>query len=152
MLGSDMDAPDRLVRAIDRATNVRVAVAVTTGVVDEAVRRHQLSPAAAVAVGRALTSGLLLATLTNGNQRVTLQLMGDGPLGSITVDANGSGEVRGYVLHPEAGQLASEGRPSVAAILGRRGLVHVLRDLGLKELYQGQTALVTGEVDEDVEA
>ena len=28
----------------------------------------------------------------------------------------------------------------------------VLRDLGLKDLYQGQVALTTGEVDEDVEA
>jgi molecular chaperone Hsp33 len=147
-----MDAPDLLVRTIDRATHVRVAVAVTTGVVSEAARRHELSPAATVAVGRALTSGLLLATLTKGAERVTLQLMADGPLGSITVDANGSGEVRGYALHPGVGQLAGESRPSVADLLGRHGVINVLRDLGLKELYQGQTALVAGEVDEDVEA
>jgi molecular chaperone Hsp33 len=152
MLGREMNAPDRLVRAIDRATNVRVVVAVTSGVVQEALRRHKLSPASAVAVGRALTSGLLLATLTKGNERVTLQLMGDGPIGSITVDANGNGDVRGYALHPEAGPLSGEGRPSVASVLGRRGMVNVLRDLGLKELYQGQIALLTGEIDEDVES
>jgi molecular chaperone Hsp33 len=152
MLAREMNASDRLVRAIDRATNIRIVVAVTTGVVQEAARRHKFSPAATVAVGRALTSGLLLATLTKGDERVTLQLMGDGPLGSITIDANGNGDVRGYALHPQAGELVGEGRPRVAPMLGERGIVNVLRDLGLKELYQGQIALLTGEVDEDVES
>jgi molecular chaperone Hsp33 len=152
MLGRYMDASDRLVRAIDRDTNVRVAVVITTGVVDEAMRRHHLSPAATCAVGRALTSGLLLATLTKGEERVTLQLTGDGPLGSITVDANGHGDVRGYASHPEAGSPSTKGRVQIGETLGRRGVLNVLRDLGLKELYQGQIALVSGEIDEDVEA
>lgn len=147
-----MDAPDRLLRAIDRNTNVRVAVVTTTGVVNEAMKRHELSPAAACALGRALTSGLLLATLTKGEERVTVQLIANGPLGSVTVDADGHGHVRGWALHPKAGQLTGEGRPRVAESLGRNGVVNVLRDLGLKELYQGQTPMVTGEVDEDVEA
>jgi molecular chaperone Hsp33 len=151
MLPCDMNGSDHLLRAIDRGTNIRVAVTVTTGVVSEAAQRHRLSPAATVAVGRALTSGLLLATLTKGEERVTLQLMGDGPLGSVTVDANGHGDVRGYALHPEAGALISAGRPSVADVLGHRGMLNVVRDLGLKELYQGQTSLVAGEIDEDVE-
>src|SRR5271163_4228230 len=93
---------DHLIRAIARDANVRVACAVTTRLVADAARRHALSPAATCAVGRALTSGLLLATLTKGGERVTLQLVGDGPLGSITVDAT-DGNVRGYAAHPEAG-------------------------------------------------
>ncbi|MDB4969135.1 MAG: hypothetical protein JWN44_4824 [Myxococcales bacterium] len=146
-----MDSADRLVRAIDRDRNLRVAVAITTDVVADAARRHELSPAATYAVGRALTSGLLLATLTKGEERVTVQIMGDGPLGSITVDANGSGDVRGYVAHGEAGvEFGTERR--VADLVGRRGVVNVLRDLGLKELYQGQTAMVSGEIDDDIEA
>jgi len=80
-----------------------------------------------------------------------VQLLGDGPLGSITIDARGNGDVRGYALHPEAGADLGAGR-NVADVVGRRGVVNVLRDLGLKELYQGQVAMVTGEVDEDIEA
>jgi len=139
------------VRAIDRERHVRVCAAITTGLVADAARRHELSAAASRAVGRALTSGVLLATLTKGEERVTVQLMGDGPLGSITVDANGTGDVRGYALHANAGADFTLDR-HVADVVGRRGVVNVLRDLGLKELYQGQIALVTGEVDEDIEA
>jgi molecular chaperone Hsp33 len=151
MLDRVMDFVDQLVRAIDRERHVRVCAAVTTALVADAARRHELSAAAARAVGRALTSGVLLATLTKGEERVTVQLIGDGPIGSITVDANGSGDVRGYPLHAQAGADFAPDR-HVADIVGRRGVVNVLRDLGLKELYQGQTALVTGEVDEDIEA
>ena len=131
--------------------SVRVCAAITTALVADGARRHQLSPAASRALGRALTSGVLLATLTKGNERVTVQLMGDGPVGSLTVDANGSGDVRGYALHAQAGADFGVDR-NVADLVGRRGVVNVLRDLGLKELYQGQTSLVTGEVDEDIEA
>jgi molecular chaperone Hsp33 len=151
MLECEMDVSDRLVRAIDRERNVRVAAAVTTRLVADAARRHQLSPAASNAVGRALSSGLLLATLTKGDERVTVQIIGDGPVGSITVDATGSGDVRGYALHGQAGADLGP-QPRVADLVGRRGVVNVVRDLGMRELYQGQVALVTGEVDEDIEA
>lgn len=151
MLARAMDSADHLVRAIDRDRHIRVCAAVTTALVADAARRHEMSPAASRAVGRALTSGVLLATLTKGEERVTVQLIGDGPLGSITVDANGAGDVRGYAHHPQAGADFSADR-HVANLVGRGGVVNVLRDLGLKELYQGQTALVTGEVDEDIEA
>ena len=143
---------DHLVRAIAREHAVRVVVAFTRDLVAEGAARHGLSPAATCALGRALTSGALLATLTKGPERVTLQLSGDGPIGTITVDANDDGAVRGYAQHPASGPMLPAGRSAVAETLGRHGVVNVLRDLGLKELYQGQVALVTGEIDEDVEA
>ncbi|HXU68887.1 MAG TPA: Hsp33 family molecular chaperone HslO [Polyangia bacterium] len=146
-----MEPVDHLMRAIDRERHVRVCAAVTTALVAEAARRHEMSPVAARATGRALTAGALLATLTKGEERATIQITGDGPLGSITVDANGSGDVRGYPAHPAAGADFGPER-HVAEVFGRNGVVNVLRDLGLKELYQGQIALVTGEIDEDLEA
>jgi molecular chaperone Hsp33 len=151
MLARVMDSGDHLVRAIDRDRHIRICAAITTALVADSARRHQLSPIASRALGRALTSGALLATLTKGDERVTVQLIGDGPVGSITVDANGSGDVRGYALHAQAGADFGAER-SVADLVGRSGVVNVLRDLGLKDLYQGQTAIVTGEVDEDIEA
>jgi molecular chaperone Hsp33 len=151
MISVVMTASDHLIRAIAREAHVRVATVLTTSLVAEAARGHHLSPAATVALGRGLTAGLLLATLTKGKERVTLQILGDGPVGSITVDANGAGEVRGYVSHPEADLLLPPGRPLIAELVGKKGIVSVLRDLGLKDLYQGRTALISGEVDEDVE-
>src|SRR5437899_12762159 len=129
---------DHLIRAIARGANLRVCCTVTTSLVEESARRHRFSPAATCAVGRALTSGLLLATLTKGGERVTVQLVGDGPIGAITVDVT-DGNVRGYAARPDAGP--PDARLPVAETLGRRGVVNVLRDVGLRERYQGQIAL-----------
>jgi len=67
-----------------------------TETVREITRRHDARGVAAVALGRAVTSGLLLATLTKDEEQVTMQILGNGPLGGITVDARSSGRVRGY--------------------------------------------------------
>ena len=139
---SDSDVlPDVLVKAIAPDVDLRIAAVVTTELVREAASRHKLSAPAADALGRALTSGLLLATMTKGDERVTVQLIGDGPLGSLTVDANAEGDVRGYVRHPQAN-----------GSLGTHGSVNVTRDLGLRELYQGQVAMTSGSIDEDLES
>ena len=143
---------DHLLRAISREHGLRVVCTVTRQVVADAAGRHELSPAATCAVGRALTSGLLLATLTKGGERVTIQLVGDGPIGAINVDAT-DGVVRGYAREPRIEVVPdAEGRYPVGRALGRNGVVNVLRDLGLRDRYQGQVPLVTGEVDEDLEA
>ena len=144
--------PDHLIRAVARDSGLRISAVVSTGVVEEAAKRHHTSRVATVALGRGLTSGLLLATLTKGPERVTVQLQGDGPLGSITVDATDAGDVRGYVRTAEVEVEQHRERPRLAEAMGRNGVVNVTRDLGLRDLYQGQTAIVTGEIDEDVEA
>ncbi len=125
----------------------------STGVAREAARRHGATGAAAVALGRGLTAGLMLATLTKNDECVTLQVLGDGPLGSLTVDASAAGTARGYVKNPSVGRsaVAPGQRLALAAVVGRSGLVSVVRDLGLRDTFGGQTPIVTGEVDEDVE-
>jgi molecular chaperone Hsp33 len=146
---------DEIVRGVLADLPVRVVVALTTGVAREAARRHQAGSAGAVALGRGVTAGLLLATLTKDDERVTLQVLGDGPLGGVSVDAHGSGTVRGYVKHPEAGAIAPgagpAGRPSLAGAMGGSGVVSVIRDVGLRENFSGTTAIASGEIDEDVE-
>jgi molecular chaperone Hsp33 len=143
--------PDLLVRAIAPAEDLRIVAALTTDVVKEAARRHGLVGPTSVAIGRALTSGLLLATMTKGDERVTLQLAGDGPLGGVVADANSAGEARAYVRHPDLKAPAAVGkRPLIGTLLGS-GVLNVVRDLGLRELYQGQVELASGEIDEDVE-
>jgi molecular chaperone Hsp33 len=144
--------PDQLVRALLAPPRVRVVAAVTTETAREGARRHGTVGAATVALGRALTAGVLLATLTKGEERVQVNISGDGPINLVTVDANDAGDVRGRVLpRGVAAPLGTQARPQVSAAIGR-GTVDVVRDLGLKEQYRGSAAIVTGEIDEDVEA
>src|SRR3954452_8980577 len=141
-----MDSPDRIGRGLIGGGAARVVVVVATGVVQEAVRRHAATGAAAVAMGRAAVAGLLLATLTKDDERVTLQILGQGALGTIAVDATDAGTVRVFVTHPSAPPLAPvQGRPSIGAVVGRQGLVNVIRDVGLGQNFSGQTPLVDGE-------
>ncbi len=145
--------PDHLIRAMLPAQNVRLVAALTTEVCRTAAQRHHASPAAACALGRGLSAGLLLATLAKTEERVTIQIVSNGPLRGLTVDAYGDGMVRGYPLEPQAGQGHSmQKRQRLADLIGRDGLLNIVRDIGLRDRYQGQIALFTGEVDEDVEA
>src|SRR5215468_9058776 len=115
-----MNPPDLIARCVVDGGHARVVVVTTTGVAREAARRHAATGAAEVALARGLTSGLLLATLTKDEERITLQVLGDGPLGGITVDATAAGTARAYVKRPGAGRIAAGGaRPSLGAAVGR---------------------------------
>jgi molecular chaperone Hsp33 len=151
--GDSSGTGDEVVRCVLQDLPVRIVAATTTVAVREAARRHEAGPAATLALSRGLTAGLLLATLTKDDERVTLQILGDGPLGGVTVDATAAATVRAYVKHPGGGlKPLAGGRPSLAAAVGRIGLVNVIRDVGFRQPFSGQIALVTGEIDEDVEA
>ncbi len=143
---------DRIVRSVLRLRSVRVVSVVTSEVAREAARRHGAVGAVAAAMARAATAGLLLATLTKDEERVTLQVLGDGPLGALTVDATAGGRVRVFVKRPGLAAPALAGaHVPLGRIIGRNGILSVVRDLGLKESVSGQTALIDGEIDTDVE-
>jgi molecular chaperone Hsp33 len=143
---------DQLVRGLLLpGAGARIVAALTTAACREAAARHDASPAAALALARATSAAVLLATLTKGGERVTLQVMGDGPLRGVTVEADAAGQVRGFPHAPRAaGALGGPSRARLGPLLGA-GIVNVIRDLGLKERYQGSTPLISGEIDEDVE-
>lgn len=143
---------DQIVRCLLRDPPLRVIAAVTTDVLREAGRRHHAVGGALVALGRGATSGLLLATLTKGGEQVTLQVLGNGPLGALIIDAADSGDVRAYLKHPDVFLPGPPGqRVSIAAGIGSSGVISVIRDLGLRQPVSGQCHLRSGEVDEDVE-
>ena len=144
---------DLLIRAIHRPLNLRLVAAVATDVCQVASDRHHASPAAACTLGRGILGSLLLATLTTGGERVTIQLIGNGPVKGFTVDAYDDGAVRGYPLvHRAVPERSMAKRQILANLIGREGVVNITRDVGLKERFQGQVSLVTSEVDEDIEA
>jgi len=147
---------DSIARGVLADGAARVVALIATDVAREAASRHGTTGLASVALGRAATAGLLLATLTKDDERVTLQLLGDGPLGSLTVDAQSSGRVRVFVKNPLADTREPAPRPghhraSLGGSLGRHGQVTVVRDVGLREPFRGQTSFAHGEVDDDVE-
>jgi molecular chaperone Hsp33 len=143
---------DEIVRCLLPEPAVRVVAATTTATAREAARRHGARAGVAAALGRASTAGALLATLTKDVERLNLQILGAGPLGAITVDVTSSGGVRAFVKHPTLLIPARPGaRVPLGDYVGRRGLVGVVRDLGLKEPLRGQTEISDGEIDTDVE-
>jgi molecular chaperone Hsp33 len=143
---------DEIVRCLLPDLAVRVVAAVTTETVREAVRRHGATPGAAAALGRATTAGVLLATLTKDAERVTLQVAGGGPLGAITVDASSDGGTRSFIKHPRVTvPVEPLRRVTLGPFVGATGVLGVVRDLGLKEHFSGQTEIVDGEIDTDVQ-
>jgi molecular chaperone Hsp33 len=146
---------DQIMRSLIEGGQARVVVATATHAVREMVLRHKTLGVPAVALGRGALAGLLLATLTKDEEQVTLQVLGNGPLGGVTVDARSSGRVRGFVKRPGAlawdPALASAARLSLGDAIGKQGVVNVTRDLGLAQNYSGQVALSTGEIDAEVE-
>lgn len=141
-------------RGIDGTQSIRVVAAITTDLVRDGCARHDLRGGEAVALGRALTAGCLLATLTkNDDERVRIQMRGGGPIGQLLVDARGNGQVRGCFTRraPDPFVPTKDGRPSVAHLLGTRGHLVVTRDLGLEQTYQGVLDLQNGEIDVDLE-
>lgn len=148
---------DALLRAINQPESIRVVAARTTASVREACRRQRARGAGALALGRALTAGSLLATLAKAEgERVRIQIAGDGLLGALIIDAHGDGRIRACLTSagdggPSAPLDLSGPRPSLAAAVGARGHLVVTRDLGLARPYQGSVELVSGEIDEDLE-
>src|SRR4029079_6162697 len=96
----DMVSPDVLVKATAAENTIRAAVAVTTQLADEARVRQQTAPTASAALGRALTASLLLSSTMKEEERLSLQLLGNGPLKGIFAEANARGDVRGFVYYP----------------------------------------------------
>lgn len=112
---------------------------------------HETSPVMTAALGRLLTAGAMMGSMLKGEQDVlTLQIRGDGPAKGITVTADSAANVKGYVVEPQVMLPPNEkGKLDVGGAIGR-GYLSVIKDMGLKEPYTGQTELQTGEIAEDL--
>ncbi|HEX7055849.1 MAG TPA: Hsp33 family molecular chaperone HslO [Bacilli bacterium] len=141
---------DEIVRGTALDGMVWVIAARTTHLVEELRRRHHTYPVATAALGRAATAGAMMGAMLKGEQKLTVQIKGNGPLGQIVVDANAHGEVRGYVRNAQVDlPLNAKGKLDVAGAIGTTGFLHVIKDLGMKEPYGGSSPLVSGELGED---
>lgn len=139
---------DHLVKAI--ADGVRIHGAITTELVNEAISRHDCWPVAAAALGRTMTGAVLLAANLKNDEAITINIRGNGPLGSVTADASADGYVRGYVGDPHVDiPLNSLGKLDIGGAVGS-GLITVTRFTGLKGPVSGSCELVSGEIAEDI--
>ncbi|MDJ1170649.1 Hsp33 family molecular chaperone HslO [Roseofilum sp. BLCC_M154] len=143
---------DQLIRATAADGGIRAVGVITTRLTDEARKRHNLSYVATAALGRTMTGGLLLASsMKRPGSRVTLKVNGNGPLGSILVDAGLDGTVRGYVHHPHVELPPNDkGKLDVGGAVGKEGYLYVVRDVGYGYPYSTTVELVSGEIGEDL--
>jgi len=141
---------DYIVRASAADGQIRVFAATTRDLVEKARTIHGTSPVATAALGRLLTGAAMMGSMMKGRSDVlTVQVMGDGPIGSLTVTADSMSRVKGFVQNPEVMLPASaEGKLDVGGAVGM-GMFRVIKDLGLKEPYIGEIELISGEIAED---
>lgn len=142
---------DYIVRATAAEGQIRAFASTTRELVETARAAHNTSPVATAALGRLLTAAGVMGVMMKGEKDLlTIKIQGDGPIGGLTVTADAKGDVKGYVFNP--GVMLppnAKGKLDVGGALGV-GVLSVIRDVGLKEPYVGQTILVTGEIAEDL--
>lgn len=142
---------DYLVRATAGNAQIRAFACTTREMAERSRQIHNSSPVVTAALGRLLAAGCMMGSMLKGEKDLlTLQVSGDGPMKGMTVTADAAGNVKGYANVADVMLPANEvGKLDVSGAVGS-GFLNVIKDLGLKEPYVGQTALQTGEIAEDL--
>ena len=142
---------DYMIRATAAEGQIRAFAATTRDMVEKAKNAHNTSPVATAALGRLMTAAAMMgADLKGEKELLTLRIEGSGPLGGLLVTANGHGDVKGYAFNPDVMLPPNaQGKLDVGGSLDL-GVLSVIKDIGLKEPYVGQTQLITGEIAEDL--
>ena len=142
---------DYMIRATAADGQIRAFAATTKEMVETAKNAHNTSPIATAALGRLMTAAAMMGSDLKGEgELLTLRIEGDGPIGGLLVTADGKGDVKGYAFNPDVMLPPNaQGKLDVGGSLGL-GILSVIKDIGLKEPYVGQTQLITGEIAEDL--
>jgi len=145
---------DYLVRGMSMDGFVKVVAIRSTQLVKRGAEIQKTTPNATAAFGRALTAASMMGNMQKvDNGSMTLQIKGDGPIGSIVCVSDPVGNVRGYVYEPNVPLVEKyPGKLDVGATVGTDGMLTVIRDLQMKEPYVGSVPLVSGEIGDDVTA
>lgn len=142
---------DYFVSAVAYQGKIRAIATTTTQLVQEGCKRHQTLPTTSAALGRTLTAGILFASNLKGEEKYTIRIAGNGPIGEIVVDANAYGETRGYVHNSQIHFPANaKGKLDVARAVGTQGIISVVKSFGSEYNFTGQTPIISGEIAEDL--
>lgn len=139
---------DYLIKSLALQDQVRVYLVTNKDVLVEAIKRHDLWPSAASVLGKTLSMGLMMGGMLKNDEALTIKINGNGPIGNIIVDANGQGDVRGYVDHSHVNFVNQSGGLSDATTIGTDGLIEVIKDLKLKDFFTS-TIECTGDLADD---
>lgn len=142
----------KLIRCITSEGAVMVSAVDSTDIVAYAEQIHKTSAVATAALGRMLTAASMMGNMLKGKDNtISLKIDGGGPLGALTVASDYTGNVRGYVTNPVVEiPLKPNGKLDVSSAVGTDGNLFVVKDLGMKEPYNGFVPLVSGEIAEDI--
>ncbi len=142
---------DKIIRILEKEGNFRLFVSLSTDLVEKARENHNTSPVVTAALGRLLTATAIMGTMMKGEKDlITLNIKGNGPIRGILANSNSKGEVKGYPLNNYVDiPLKRKGKLDVAGAVGA-GNLYVIKDLGLKEPFNGNVELVSGEIAEDL--
>ena len=146
-----MEKEDKIIKCLAYDGKVSVICSNTTTLTQEARKIHDLSPVATAALGRVLTIAVIMGSeLKEKEDKLTIQIKGNGPIGQVIVVSNADSAVKGYVQNPYVDiPLKENGKLDVGAAIGKNGFLNVIKDIGLKQPYVGMVPLVSGEVAED---
>ncbi len=145
-----MIVKDYLIKATTYNDMIRAYAITSTDTVEEARRRQDTWATASAALGRTITVTAMMGAMLKGDDTVTVKVMGDGPVGPIIADGNAKGHVRGYLTNPHVDfDLNEIGKLDVAKAVGTEGNISVIKDLGMKDYFTGETPIVSGEIGED---
>ena len=138
----------KIIRGVSK--NARFFLVDSTNIVQEALDIHKCSPTAIDAFGRLLTAGVMMGSTLKGKDLLTLRTDTDGPLDNMVVTADSDGGVKGYVSNPSADVvLTDNGKSNVGALIGK-GMLRIIKDMGLKEPYVGMSPIDSGEIAQDL--
>ena len=142
---------DYMVRATAADAMVRLFVCSSKDLVEKARQIHNTTPVVTAALGRLLTAGSMMGSMLKGERDLlTIQIKSGGPIGGLTVTATPDGKVKGYPVNADVDiPLKDNGKLDVGNAMGL-GVMNVIKDMGLKEPYVGQTVLQTGEIGDDL--
>ena len=145
---------DYLVRGMSMDGMVKVVAIRSTELVRRGAQIQGTTPNATAAFGRLLTAASMMGNMQKvENGSMTLQLKGDGPVGTMVCVSDPTGNVRGYVYEPRVPLVEKHpGKLDVGATVGTNGTLTVIRDLQMKEPYVGSIPLVSGEIGDDITA
>lgn len=144
---------DRIIKLLAEDM-VSIWAADTTVLVQKGAEIHKTTPVCTAALGRTLTAAVMMGSgLKHESHCLTLSLQGGGPAGTVMATANAKAQVKGTIGKANVDlPIRADGKLDVGAAVGKDGFLTVIKDIGLKEPYIGKTALVSGEVAEDVAA
>lgn len=142
---------DKIIKFLAYNKKVSIVCAKTTSLVEETRKIHDLSPVATAAFGRLITiSAIMASNMKNKEDKLTIQIKGNGPIQTMLVTANNIPELKGYVANPYVDIPLNEfGKLDVGGAVGNEGYINVIKDIGLKDPYVGISPLTSGEIADD---